>query len=476
MAKEKNMWFLMRFYANLKRPDHKRNKGIAVLWAAITLLVLILFMGLAIDGGRVYFAAHQLQNAADAAALAGARLVKIDQNESREQAEYIGGLNYCLGDSVALDLNAGNNPEGDIVIGWYNPGARTFTVQTEPVNALKTVAKRTSAAHGPIPFIFGRIVNVDTADVSQYAIAIAEGGTGAGLIALACDGTGLEIQGSVFVDVDNGDIQVNSASDSALDWVGQAADTDADAINIVGGYDGVLPENMADRIATDAFYLPDPLCPAKDCDSPPSSCIPEPVWGADLAPVAGEPIKITEGDYLFEPGYYSGGFDFTGGNIVLKPGVYVLGGGTDGGGGLNIRGNTNFNAQGVMFYITEGGQVDLAGTGEITIWELKYNADSSYFFDPTFSYPPGVDFTSFNGMAIYQDRNNPTPARIIGTSLMDIKGTIYFPENHLDLGGTGDGIGTQMIAWSIEIFGHGIITINYDGRNRTPANKSYLVE
>ena len=80
----------------------QKIKGIAMLWLAISIVVLILFMGIAIDGSRVYLTANQLQNAADAAALAGARTVRTDQEYAREQARYIAGLNFALKDSVAV--------------------------------------------------------------------------------------------------------------------------------------------------------------------------------------------------------------------------------------------------------------------------------------------------------------------------------------------------------------------------------------
>jgi len=80
-------------------------------------------------------------------------------------------------------------------------------------------------------------------------------------------------------------------------------------------------------------------------------------------------------------------------------------------------------------------------------------------------------------MLIYQDPYNTSPARIIGTSNTILVGTIYFPFNHLDVGGEGYSVGTQLIVESIKIHtsGEGVV-INYDGRNRAPGGKSYLVK
>ena len=60
-----------------------KRRGIAYIWVAAVFLILALLVGLVLDVSRIFYVAHQLHNAADAAALAGARVVKIDQDEAR---------------------------------------------------------------------------------------------------------------------------------------------------------------------------------------------------------------------------------------------------------------------------------------------------------------------------------------------------------------------------------------------------------
>src|SRR6186713_1981430 len=55
-----------------------QRQGMALVWVALTSIVFIVFLALAADTARVYLAAHQLQNAADAAALAGVYRVRHD--------------------------------------------------------------------------------------------------------------------------------------------------------------------------------------------------------------------------------------------------------------------------------------------------------------------------------------------------------------------------------------------------------------
>ena len=67
-------------------------------------------------------------------------------------------------------------------------------------------------------------------------------------------------------------------------------------------------------------------------------------------------------------------------------------------------------------------------------------------------------------------------AKIEGDSGLDIEGTLYFPNNLVDLGGGGYAVGNQLIAASLNIHTSGALIINYDGRNRAPGSRSFLVE
>jgi len=56
-----------------KGPSLHRERGQTLVVVAVMIVILVAFLGLVIDGGNVYAQRRQLQNAADAAALAGAR-------------------------------------------------------------------------------------------------------------------------------------------------------------------------------------------------------------------------------------------------------------------------------------------------------------------------------------------------------------------------------------------------------------------
>jgi hypothetical protein len=81
-------------------------------------------------------------------------------------------------------------------------------------------------------------------------------------------------------------------------------------------------------------------------------------------------------------------------------------------------------------------------------------------------------------MTIFQARTNTTAGSIGGNGSMNLTGTPYFPQNSLDLGGSGTGdfiVGNQLIARKLSISGSRTVTVNYDGRNPAPGHKVFLV-
>lgn len=185
------------------------NRGIAVIYIALLIVPLVAFAGLAIDIGYMYVAKSQLQNAADAAALAGAAVLSegsksTNQPVARNEAWKIACNNKMVpsGSPVFLvsnsancsspptDLNNTNNdPDGDIILGHWDP-ITGFTPgdNIAYVNAVKVVARRTSdtpvsnvkIGSNPVSIFFGKIFQLisgggtgwPTLNASAQAIAV----------------------------------------------------------------------------------------------------------------------------------------------------------------------------------------------------------------------------------------------------------------------------------------------------------------
>ena len=146
-----------------RRLKRINNKGVALVFIALMIVVLVAFVSLAVDLGYMYVAKGQLQNAADAAALAGASQLP-DQVQVKLKATQFAAANKAVGDDVAI-TNA------DIEIGNWDPTRpRTpndlrFSASGTIKNAVKVTARRNvtgadAAGQGAIPLFFGRIFSL----------------------------------------------------------------------------------------------------------------------------------------------------------------------------------------------------------------------------------------------------------------------------------------------------------------------------
>jgi Flp pilus assembly protein TadG len=416
-----------------------RQRGVALVWVAITLVVLLGFVGLATDTAYLYLTAAQLQNAADAASLAGAQIVRMDIDLARQRAVTIGGANLAARQSVQLALNTENVAAGDVVVGDFDRDTGVFTPTLQGPNAVKVVARRTAdSLNGTLPLIFAPAFGLDTANVVRSATAMVGGGTGAGVIALnPHEKQSLYVYGNATLTVNDGAIYVNSDHSAAAQLQGSAT-IDGPEINVQGDMRFVGGADYEGDLNTGTDPLPDPLAYL-------------------VAPNIGlpqTPTGITTSG-TFDPGYYPLGISITGGDVTLNPGIYILDGA-----GLYIGGNATLTAVGVMFYIVGSGSVTYIGTGNVGLTP----PDSGYY----------------EGISIFQARDNTNPATITGTSFMDDPdnpgGTLYFPVAPIEVGGTGDIYINQLIADMITISGSGTKQIAYDGRYPAAGNTVFLVQ
>jgi Flp pilus assembly protein TadG len=78
-----------------RRPDRAGEKGVALIYMAVTLTTLLLATGLAVDSGRAYVVKAQLTKAVDGAALGAAR--HLNSGNPRGEAEQIFKANFPAG-------------------------------------------------------------------------------------------------------------------------------------------------------------------------------------------------------------------------------------------------------------------------------------------------------------------------------------------------------------------------------------------
>ncbi|HKJ31371.1 MAG TPA: pilus assembly protein TadG-related protein, partial [Balneolales bacterium] len=180
----------------------KDQKGASAIIIGVALVMLIGFAAIAIDIGYLYSTRNELQNIADASALAGAGLLGdvYAHLTSAEQQTYACGDQNTISDSFENDCDSIINRAQDVVgssknlaggedividpnevkIGDWNSASRTFTeftnLTTLRPNAVKVVARRdTSRVNTSVATFFARIFNVDSVAVSAEATAALTG-------------------------------------------------------------------------------------------------------------------------------------------------------------------------------------------------------------------------------------------------------------------------------------------------------------
>ena len=434
----------------------KANAGISNIWVVLLLPVLVAFTGLAVDIGYMAWVAQQLQIGADAGALAGVQRLRTgDQEGTRDLAQLTTGANTAAAAPIQLDWNGANSAEGDIVIGRFDRTEGEFVATINNPNAVQVTARRTGdSLNGSLPLLFGPAFGFAETNMSRTAIAMFGGGTGSGLLVLGDEEHAFHIKGSATLQVNGGDIQVNSSHHHAAYFQGSGYDinpdaSDAGSVNIVGDYRTTGNPELP-PINTDAEPQEDPIRAMLEAYNDPAALSPYAYYGDTLVTRALADYPAVNGVRGLEPGFYPAGIAATGDTLDLAPGIYAVDGA-----GLDIRGNTNLIADGVLFYIMGQGSLYLGGTGDVRMTP--------------------IEDTIYDGISVFQAYDNTNPATIIGNGSMDLEGAFYFPDNHLTVSGDSITLGNQLITNTILIDGNGTITISYEGQQQGVGAQTFLV-
>lgn len=161
----------------MNRSGERGNVAVVV---ALSLMVLLGFAALVIDVGNFWRVRGELQNAADAAALAGVRDLNGQSSQftlARLSAQRIAALHAADSTRVSLDLNLSNTASGDIVLGHWNFSARSFTVADGlmppyKVNAVQVSTRRAARDGNPVHTFLAPLFGHSTQDIDTLAIAV----------------------------------------------------------------------------------------------------------------------------------------------------------------------------------------------------------------------------------------------------------------------------------------------------------------
>ncbi len=133
---------------------HTKEAGQAIVLVALMMTGLVAVVGLVTDGGLVFSQRRDLQNAADAAALAGA--MQIDENAYRASGE------------VVLDERAARQAASAYL---KNEGDLMYSVLVRPAGVEVSVSRQASTG-------FLRVIGINDVGISARASAQPRQGIG----------------------------------------------------------------------------------------------------------------------------------------------------------------------------------------------------------------------------------------------------------------------------------------------------------
>lgn len=427
--------------------------GQAILVIAAMMMTLLMFVGLAIDAGQLYAARRTMQEAADAAAYAGAVVLYQHQTQglpesfadaqtdARLAAATDAALNGFVdgvdGANVTISLPptsgpfAGNSLYIEVVI---SADVRTALVPAQSL--LTTVGVRGVAGSEPLN--------------NQFAIMALDRGDTA---------NALNIQAGGNVDLTGGGILVNSTNTSAQAAWNQGGTIQYTCVSPAVCETHVAGDSQGDfpALTTGAPQEPDPFAgfpkpPIPDCASDGNtSCL----------------FNAIPNTNIVEPGVYTVSLRATGeANLVLKPGIYILKAGMDLGGNSSA---TSADATttpaclancGVFLFNTTTNYPNPGGTcGQMNLFGNATTQLKALTTEiPGIPEDPRNTYLNF---LVYQDAGCTEDFSIKGSSQFLGEGTIYLPSAHFLFDGENATLtGSQVVANTVDIQ-NGNITINF---------------
>ncbi len=386
--------------AGQSKGSKARQEGQVVVILALVLVGLLALLGLVLDGGLLYLTRRQAQNAADAAAWAGAySLAAGSREQAFHSAFYYANLNGFDNDGIHNRVTVSHPPDAGAYAG--NPNFLRVTI---------AVTKPTYLIH----LVYGGASTVSASATAGFVVTPSGGREVLVLDPSACNAAALS--GSVLLEVLEGGLMVNSSCSQALSVGGTSRLSASDYVHVNGGYSQSKSASITPKPVTGVPPSPDPLA---DLRPPDLGTLPI-RHGSPWDP---ETLRITHGSVTLEPGVYYGGIAITGdARVTLLPGLYAMAGG-----GFLVGGAARVKGEGVCLY---NGVNPYARRRDEVAGSVIVSGNGVLALTPPKSGP-------YAGLVVFQDRDNGEGMSVSGDALLDASdGTVYLPAASLAVSGS----------------------------------------
>ncbi|MGQ9714395.1 MAG: pilus assembly protein TadG-related protein [Anaerolineae bacterium] len=376
-----------------------RQEGQVVVIAALVLVGLLALLGLVLDGGLLYLTRRQAQNAADAAAWAGAySLAAGSREQAITSALYYADLNGFNNDGIHNRVTVSHPPDAGVYTG--NPDFLRVTI---------AVTKPTYLIH----LVYGGASTVSASATAGFVVTPSSGREVLVLDPSACNAAYLS--GSVLLEILDGGLMVNSSCRQALYVGGMSRLSASDYIHVNGGYWISWGARVDPPPVTGVPPSPDPLAglPPPDLGSMPIR------HGSPWDP---DTLRIVHGSVTLEPGVYYGGIAIAGdARVTLRPGLYAMAGG-----GFSVGGMAQVKGEGVCLY---NGVNPYARRRDDAFGSVVVTNSGLLSLTPPKSGP-------YAGLVVFQDRTNEEEMSVSGAARLSApEGTLYLPSARLAVSG-----------------------------------------
>lgn len=415
------------------KPQARREgeQGQAVVLVALLMSVLLLAVGLAIDSGQLFVARRTAQEAADAAAWAGA------------VALHLGGTTQDAKNAAVTDAtrNGFTADASTTVTANAPPLSGPHAADSQYIEVIITRSVRTSLMpQGSLTAIKVRGVAGTVPVSTGYALMTLE----------PTKKHSFEITGNGNVTVTGASVYVNSNDNEAAKRSGNGTLTVAAPAGayVVGGQNG-----FTNPWTTGVTPVPDPFA-----GYPKPSTVGLTNYGK---------VKVNGGTTTLQPGIYDELSVKGNANVTFAPGIYILRGGMD------------------LGPDTDSGAGNISGTG-VTFFNAGKNfpTKSSDCKKISITHDGAFNVTAptsgqYKGMLIYQDADcKGFDISIKGNGgVTTPSGTIYAPSAKVKVEGNGDlNLAGQLIAETVEVSGNGNLVVTFDAGTTAQAILPALAE
>jgi Flp pilus assembly protein TadG len=169
----------MKMRSRKTRTESSRQQGATMLTVVVALIALLAGASLAVDIGLLLASRTQLQNAVDAAALAGAANL-IDTTDPSNVLVTVASAKTAALDQASQNETVSTSSvvvlNQDVAIGGWDLGTRTFNSgvdlsDPEAVTAVQVTAHLDGTANTAVPALLSRVLGRNTFNVSSAATA-----------------------------------------------------------------------------------------------------------------------------------------------------------------------------------------------------------------------------------------------------------------------------------------------------------------